>query len=449
METAAGKQAEVVGTSGGVADVLGDGLDRPTSAIAYAISRRLRELFPDRALVEGDGCPFGVYRFAEEGGCELTPRPDLHSQIRMGFEGPGRGLSHSTANAAFTARWNGHEIGVFVVEWPEGFGSVDRCFLLADSVELAESFYEAVCEWTAEVRGEVLVFDGGQWHKSQELYRAIQGAGFDNLVLEGDLKQQVRGDVERFFASRATYERYNIPWKRGLLFLGPPGNGKTHTIKAVLNASAGVPCLYVKSFKADHRTDHDNIRSVFRRARLTTPCILVLEDLDSLIDEENRAFFLNELDGFAANVGILTLATTNHPERLDPSIVDRPSRFDRKYHFALPGAAEREAYVRMWNGTLQPELRLSEAGVTAVVERTEEFSYAYLKELFVSSTMRWIDSAASGGGAMDALMAEQADALREQMSSMTEAAEPSPEAGEGAAEMAAMARRFLMRRYRR
>ena len=44
---------------------------------------------------------------------------------------------------------------------------------------------------------------------------------------------------------------------------------------------------------------------------------VVLEDLDSLVDDENRSFLLNELDGFAVNDGLLTIASTNHPERLD------------------------------------------------------------------------------------------------------------------------------------
>jgi SpoVK/Ycf46/Vps4 family AAA+-type ATPase len=56
----------------------------------------------------------------------------------------------------------------------------------------------------------------------------------------------------------------------------------------------------------------------------------------------------------------VTPATTNHPERLDPSIVDRPSRFDRKYHFELPGPDERRAYVSLWNRSLQPDPCLSE-----------------------------------------------------------------------------------------
>src|SRR5262249_40857597 len=155
----------------------------------------------------------------------------------------------------------------------------------------------------------------------RELYQAIQGATFDNLILRGSLKQEIREDIEQFFDSRAAYESYGIPWKRGILFLGPPGNGKTHTVKALINALRQ-PCLYVKSVIGDRwNTPHDNIRKVFQKARRTTPCVLVLEDLDSLVSGQNRTFFLNELDGFAANAGIVTLATCNHPEQLDPAIL--------------------------------------------------------------------------------------------------------------------------------
>jgi SpoVK/Ycf46/Vps4 family AAA+-type ATPase len=149
------------------------------------------------------------------------------------------------------------------------------------------------------------------------------------------------------------------------------------------------------------------------------PCLLVLEDLDSLITPENRSYFLNELDGFAANVGIVTLATTNHPERLDPAILDRPSRFDRKYPFDLPGPAERVSYLRMWNDTLQEALRLSEPEIAHLAELTPGFSFAYLKELVLSSTMRWIACPQPGGMVM--FMTAQAMALREQMSSLREA----------------------------
>jgi SpoVK/Ycf46/Vps4 family AAA+-type ATPase len=148
----------------------------------------------------------------------------------------------------------------------------------------------------------------------------------------------------------------------------------------------------VKDFKSEYVTDEENIGVVFKRAHMAAPCVLVFEDLDAMIDDQNRAFFLNELDGFESNSGLVALATTNHPDRLDPAILNRPSRFDRKYYFNLPTASERSAYIAAWNQQLQRELRLSESATRAVVQRTEDFSFAYLKELFVSATMHWMST---------------------------------------------------------
>jgi ATP-dependent 26S proteasome regulatory subunit len=75
-------------------------------------------------------------------------------------------------------------------------------------------------------------------------------------------------------------------------------------------------------------------------------------------------------------------------ERLDASIADRPSRFDRKYHFPLPDEAERRRYLTHWNERT-PELKLEADRLEHLVRATESFSYAYLRELFVSATIQW------------------------------------------------------------
>jgi SpoVK/Ycf46/Vps4 family AAA+-type ATPase len=92
------------------------------------------------------------------------------------------------------------------------------------------------------------------------------------------------------------------------------------------------------------------IRWIFQGARRQAPCLLVFEDLDSLITDNNRSFFLNEVDGLEDNDGLLMvrasprkddprgvmlirrkqIATTNHFDKLDPALSNRPSRFDRK-----------------------------------------------------------------------------------------------------------------------
>ena len=70
--------------------------------------------------------------------------------------------------------------------------------------------------------------------------------------------------------------------------------------------------------------------TVFSKARQLSPCLIILEDLDSLINDGNRSFFLNQLDGLENNDGLLVIGTTNHFEKLDPGLSSRPSRFDRK-----------------------------------------------------------------------------------------------------------------------
>ena len=90
-----------------------------------------------------------------------------------------------------------------------------------------------------------------------------------------------------------------------------------------------VPTLYVKSFHS-YKGDEGAMADVFSKARQVSPCVLVLEDLDSLINPQNRSFFLNQIDGLENNDGLLVIGTTNHLEQIDPALRDRPSRFDRK-----------------------------------------------------------------------------------------------------------------------
>jgi transitional endoplasmic reticulum ATPase len=114
-------------------------------------------------------------------------------------------------------------------------------------------------------------------------------------------------------------------------FLNTSGNGKTISMKAIMKYSdqKGYYPLYVRSFRS-YKGEEGAMADVFGKARQTSPCVLILEDLDSLINEKNRSFFLNQLDGLENNDGILVIGTTNHLDHIDPALSTRPSRFDRK-----------------------------------------------------------------------------------------------------------------------
>lgn len=401
-----------------IENFISDSLKQPSDLITYYVSRKLAEMHPDKTIIDSDTCSFELETFVRAGQCEIVRETGIFNHARTEWRGPKRKLREDNDNAWLNVFWRGRLIDVLFITWMDDGCKSRHFWIIADTRELAEQFLRHVCEWCAEVRGDLLVFDGGGWEKSRELFLAIKSATFDNLILPEVLKHEIQRDFASFFSSREMYDRYRIPWKRGVLLIGPPGNGKTHTVKALINQSQQ-PCLYVKSFRWRYGSERDGMRYVFLRARQTTPCILVLEDIDSLIDAKNRAFFLNELDGFSTNTGIVVLATTNHPERLDTAILERPSRFDRKYYFELPARAERLSFVARWNNDLHEEMRLSERGIAEIAEKTEGFSFAYLKELFLSSMMQWMGTARAG--AMDAIMADRVIHLREQMKAQKEA----------------------------
>jgi AAA+ superfamily predicted ATPase len=388
------------------------GLNLSNNAIAYYLSQELAARYPNKFLIEGNDYSFNVEQFSAENLCQIKYESSIYNQLLTAWDGTDNKIYSYIENANFEVTWQGHKLDVLLMSWNTGNCKEKYYWLLADSKEIAEDFFATVCKWCLEIKDEILVFEDGFWAKNQELYESIQNANFENLILGNNLKQDIETDLANFFAAKETYENYNIPWKRGILFIGSPGNGKTHTVKALIN-KLEVPCLYVKSLRSQYDNPHHNIKSVFDRARESAPCLLILEDLDSLVDDGNRSFFLNEIDGFAANTGIVILATTNHPEKIDPAILNRPSRFDRKYYFELPAVAERVAYINLWNNKLKEPMRLDDADVAKLSEITEDFSFAYLKELFLSSMMHWMQTMEAGG--MVKTMVSQVAVLREQM----------------------------------
>lgn len=391
----------------------------PEGGTGYRLSAAIARMFPGQHIVS-IGDPFDIEDFASEGHCTATPRSALHAEVETSWRRT-HPLWRSIKNGAYDVTWEGGSFVVVKAKWPEGYRSREATFVVGADKESAEALVNAVCAYCNHPRDSVLAFRGGCWRRDRQLYKAIQASTFDDLVLAGTLAQEIRDDFTSFLASKEQYAKYGVTWKRGVLFLGPPGNGKTHCLRATIKL-LGVPCLYVQSFKARYETDDANIAQVFDRAREVTPCCLVFEDLDALITDENRSTFLNQLDGFANASGMLTLATTNHPERLDPAILDRPSRFDRKYHFALPVALERRRYIDNWRGRLEAAMAITDDDAAKLAEATEGFSFAYLKELFLSAMIRWLG--ASEPRSMAKLLLAQLDTLREQMT--TEMNRPPP-----------------------
>lgn len=398
------------------ADLFFDALDLADTAITYRLGQRLAELKGAR-WIEVRLARFDLDELADDGRCTVAVRAAPYAQTPWYWNAGEQRHRPLAVNAWLDVEWEGTALEVVRVAssatgWPR------TSFVWAEDRARAEAFVEAVCAHATRVRPEreILVYESGGFRKDKRLSESIKRTTYGDLVLRPGLKEEIRADVVAHFEGKDLHARYGVPWRRGLLFSGPPGNGKTHAVKALVN-DLDRPCLYVRSFVSTCSDELSNIRAVFERARELAPCATILEDVDSLVTDRTRSVFLNELDGFSDNAGLLVVATTNHPERLDPAITHRPSRFDRRYTFGPPALAERRAYLERWTRALEPDLRPSSDTLELVAERTGGFSFAYLKELVVASAMRWLRARddADRSSTIDAIVRAEAESLAQQI----------------------------------
>jgi len=200
---------------------------------------------------------------------------------------------------------------------------------------------------------------------------------WDDLFLPKEMKTEIKNAIEGFLFSQDFYVKNKIPWKTGILLYGNAGCGKTSLIRTLMSVYNFKPVTIVSE------ADNDMIREAFTYAEEQSPSLLYFEDLDSLFDRGiDISTFLNLMDGIATKNGIVVVATANNISKLKANITDRPSRFDRKYEIPLPTKEMVHIYLNRWFDKLITPAKCKELSKQA---EQYEFSYAYLKELYISS----------------------------------------------------------------
>lgn len=170
----------------------------------------------------------------------------------------------------------------------------------------------------------------------------------DTIILDKGLMESVSNDLEDFLKSREWYEKRGIPWKRGYLFEGSPGNGKTSSIIALASKFEYDVCLINMAKKT--LTDDDLLDLM---TRLPANSFLIIEDIDAIFLARNNetdsdlsfSGLLNAIDGIVSPPGLILFMTTNHKENLDSALL-RPGRVDMSVIFTN---ATVDKVTRMFN----------------------------------------------------------------------------------------------------
>ena len=185
---------------------------------------------------------------------------------------------------------------------------------------------------------------------TQKIIKLKEKLTLDDIVLEDSIKDKIVKEIINFFDMEMWYKKAGLPFKRGVALYGTFGTGKTHLCK-ILASIMSQSLIWVKAGEMQSLGDMDR---VFRIARMGSPSILFLEDIDfySQDRESGRssglglANLLAQLDGVEENHGVLTIITTNRIESIEKAIVDRPSRIDVKIHMGELGKEKIVELVR-------------------------------------------------------------------------------------------------------
>jgi SpoVK/Ycf46/Vps4 family AAA+-type ATPase len=230
------------------------------------------------------------------------------------------------------------------------------------------------------------------------------------------LPERVLSRIERHALGVATHRAALLEagqhLKRGLLLYGPPGTGKTHTARYLIGRLTGYTRLMMTG-----RSLHA-IGSAAELARDLQPAAIVLEDVDLVAEDRSFGFgsnpvlfeLLDAMDGAAGDADLLFLLTTNRADLLERALADRPGRVDVAVEIGLPDAEARRRLFDLY--ARHVPLRLTEAEIDEVVERTAGVTASFLKELLRRAVLESLQedtpldtvTAAQTGRALDDLL---------------------------------------------
>jgi len=254
-------------------------------------------------------------------------------------------------------------------------------------LQFSRSFFEQIeklVNRSSSYRGKVISLEEGSRYSGRSgtvRVHKLRSVAREDVILPPKTLQLLERNVTEFIQQRQNFKELGLPIKKGLLFYGLPGTGKTHTIHYLASQLPEHTTLLITAAQVGLLSEY------FLLARFLQPAMVVIEDAD-LIARDRESMngpceesllnrLLNEMDGLREDAAILFVLTTNRPEHLEAALASRPGRIDQAIEFPLPDEDGRRKLVRLYSKGLVVDDDL----LNTIVTRTERASAAFIKEL--------------------------------------------------------------------
>ncbi|MCI0564351.1 MAG: ATP-binding protein, partial [Nitrososphaera sp.] len=184
---------------------------------------------------------------------------------------------------------------------------------------------------------------------------------------------RVLSEIESFWLRGDFFKKYGFLHRRGYLFYGPQGSGKSSVVQQIVKDIIDREGVV---FLCGTPSNLNKALQTFRQIEPDRQVVCIFEDIDAIVRDSGEDEVLSLLDGENQIDKVLNIATTNYPERLDKRIVARPRRFDRVLRIDMPSDEVRRTYF-------QHKLP-NEPDLENWVTQTKGLSFASLAEAVIS-----------------------------------------------------------------